>query len=205
MEATANDQTISSGQATATEEYDETKNVYVKNFDLEVTDEMLNDAFKGFGTITSCVVAKNEDGTSRGFGFVAYETTEEAQKAIKEMKGKLMWGSNLYVAQFQKKTDRVAMLAEQMASMKIDREPRLFIKNVHVNVTDMVLKEFLSKYGEVVKAEVQLHKTGISKGLALVTFKEFADAKAAVKASREDKMDELLGKKLIVSFDKGRR
>lgn len=53
-------------------------NVYVKNLPESVTDEEFTKMFSKFGITTSAIVARNEDGVSKGFGFINYEKSEEA-------------------------------------------------------------------------------------------------------------------------------
>jgi polyadenylate-binding protein len=57
-------------------------NLYVKNLDDTVSDEKLKELFSQFGTITSCKVMRDPNGVSRGSGFVAFSTPEEASRAV---------------------------------------------------------------------------------------------------------------------------
>ena len=57
------------------------------------TDEDLKDTFAPFGEVVSASVVRFPDtGRSKGFGFVEYSSTEEAQKAKDEMDGKELQG-----------------------------------------------------------------------------------------------------------------
>merc|ERR1712166_862113 len=58
-------------------------NLYVKNLEDVVTDDMLRDEFAAMGTITSARIMKDmgKDGRSRGFGFVCFSSPEEATRA----------------------------------------------------------------------------------------------------------------------------
>ncbi|KAF2299630.1 hypothetical protein GH714_001275 [Hevea brasiliensis] len=56
-------------------------NLYVKNLDDSITDDKLKDLFSEFGTVTSCKVMRDPSGVSRGSGFVAFSTAEEASRA----------------------------------------------------------------------------------------------------------------------------
>lgn len=62
-------------------------NLYAKNLDPEVTEEVLQEKFSEFGKVTSWVIAKNDDGTSRGFGFVNFENPDDAKKATETLNG----------------------------------------------------------------------------------------------------------------------
>jgi len=53
-----------------------------------LNDETLREMFEKFGKITSHKVMSKDDGKSRGFGFVAFENAEAAEKAVKALNGK---------------------------------------------------------------------------------------------------------------------
>lgn len=83
-------------------------NLFVKNLDDTVTDEILREAFAPFGTITSARVMKDEsnNNVSRGFGFVCYSSPEEATKAVTEMNFKAINGKPITVTLHQRKEVR---------------------------------------------------------------------------------------------------
>ncbi|GFS40041.1 poly(A) binding protein 2 [Actinidia rufa] len=91
-------------------------NLYVKNLDDSVGDDDLKELFSPFGTITSCKVMRDPNGISKGSGFVAYSTPEEASRALLEMNGKMVASKPLYVAHAQRKEDRRARLQVQFFS-----------------------------------------------------------------------------------------
>ncbi|KAL5701726.1 hypothetical protein ACHQM5_027035 [Ranunculus cassubicifolius] len=92
-------------------------NLYVKNIDKSVDDEKLEELFFKFGRITSCNVMLDSQGLSKGFGFVAFSSCEEASKAVKEMNGKMISSNpkRLYVAVAQRKEERKLMLQARFA------------------------------------------------------------------------------------------
>ncbi|KAH7523654.1 hypothetical protein FEM48_Zijuj06G0034800 [Ziziphus jujuba var. spinosa] len=93
-------------------------NLYVKNLDDSIGDEKLKELFSGFGTITSFKVMRDPSGVSRGSGFVAFSTSEEASRALAEMNGKMIVSKPLYVAPAQRKEERRARLQAQFSQMR---------------------------------------------------------------------------------------
>ncbi|KAK3231340.1 hypothetical protein Dsin_003221 [Dipteronia sinensis] len=93
-------------------------NLYVKNLDDSIDDEKLKELFSEFGTITSCKVMRDPSGISRGSGFVAFSTPEEAARALQEMNGKMIVSKPLYVALAQRKEERRARLQAQFSQMR---------------------------------------------------------------------------------------
>ncbi|KAI9165758.1 hypothetical protein LWI28_019902 [Acer negundo] len=93
-------------------------NLYVKNLDDSFTDDKLKELFSEFGTIASCKVMRDPNGISRGSGFVAFSTAEEASRALAEMNGKMVVSKPLYVALAQRKEERRARLQAQFSQMR---------------------------------------------------------------------------------------
>ncbi|CAA2964394.1 polyadenylate-binding 8-like [Olea europaea subsp. europaea] len=93
-------------------------NLYVKNLDDSIGDDELREVFSPFGSITSCKVMRDPKGISRGSGFVAFLSPEEASRALLEMNGKIIVSKPLYVAPAQRKEDRRARLQAQFSQVR---------------------------------------------------------------------------------------
>lgn len=65
-------------------------NLYVKNIDPDVTEETLTQKFSEFGKITNLIIMKDEDNQPKGFGFINFETPEEAKHAVEAMNGAVL-------------------------------------------------------------------------------------------------------------------
>lgn len=89
---------------------DKFTNLYVKNLDESVTDEILQEVFGEIGTLSSAVVMKDDEGKSKGFGFVNYEKSEDAHTAVEKLNGHKHEETEWEVTKAQKKAEREAEL-----------------------------------------------------------------------------------------------
>lgn len=62
-------------------------NLFVKNLDTGISEEVLTEKFSQFGKILSLVISKDENGASKGFGFVNFDKPEEAKCAVEALYG----------------------------------------------------------------------------------------------------------------------
>jgi len=74
------------------------KKLFVGGLSWDTTDAGLNSAFARFGTISEAkVVTDRDSGRSRGFGFVTFEDSEQADQAVSAMNGATLDGRTLNV------------------------------------------------------------------------------------------------------------
>ncbi|KAJ4816059.1 glycine-rich RNA-binding-like protein [Rhynchospora pubera] len=72
---------------------DPNPSLFVSGLSKRTTSEGLKEAFKKFGRVMHArVVTDRNSGYSRGFGFVRYETVEEAARGIEGLDGKFLGG-----------------------------------------------------------------------------------------------------------------
>ncbi|XP_053785618.1 polyadenylate-binding protein 1 [Desmodus rotundus] len=159
-------------------------NVYIKNFGEDMDDERLKDLFGKFGPALSVKVMTDENGKSKGFGFVSFERHEDAQKAVDEMNGKELNGKQIYVGRAQKKVERQTELKRKFEQMKQDRITRyqgvnLYVKNLDDGIDDERLRKEFSPFGTITSAKVMM-EGGRSKGFGFVCFSSPEEATKAV-------------------------
>lgn len=127
-----------------------------------------------------------EDGKSKGFGFVAFETTEAAEAAVQALNGKDMGeGKSLYVARAQKKAERQQELKRKFEELKKKRHEsafgvNLYVKNLDDSIDDERLCKEFSPYGTITSAKVMTDEEGRSKGFGFVCFISANEATCAV-------------------------
>ncbi|KAK3539520.1 hypothetical protein QTP70_009498 [Hemibagrus guttatus] len=128
--------------------------VFVKNLDYSVDDRCLHEAFLPFGTVISAKVTV-ENGRSRGFGFVSYSSPKEAEKAIKEMNGKMMGRRPIYVTLANNTKQRKASLTqtEQWTKSSCPTEPHprphRFMQRVHSHHHNRLRSDMHKEYADV--------------------------------------------------------
>uniref|UniRef100_A0A8C2FDU0 Polyadenylate-binding protein n=1 Tax=Cyprinus carpio TaxID=7962 RepID=A0A8C2FDU0_CYPCA len=171
-------------------------NIFIKNLEKSIDSEGLYDIFSSFGTILSCKVVCDENG-SKGFGFVHFETHEAAGKAIEKLNGMLINEQNVFVGHFKSQKQREA---EMQARNK--EFTNIFIKNFGTDVNDEMLMEIFSKFGPTLSVRVMTDEKGNSRGFGFASFEKHSDARRAVE---ELNQTELSGRKVFVGRAQKRR
>lgn len=70
--------------------------IFMQNLDESIDNVKLHEMFGKFGNIMSCKVVTFQDGKSRGYGFVQFETEESANAAIDNVNGTMVGGKQMY-------------------------------------------------------------------------------------------------------------
>ncbi|KAL3538857.1 hypothetical protein ACH5RR_002223 [Cinchona calisaya] len=183
---------------------DKTKftNVFVKNLSESTTDEDLKKVFGEFGTLTSVVVMRDEDGKSKCFGFVNFENPEDAAIAVEALDGYKFDNKEWFVGKAQKKSEREQELKlrfEQSVKEAADKSQglNLYIKNLDDSISDDKLMELFSPFGVITSCKVMRDPNGISRGSGFVAFSTPEEASRAL-SEMNGKM--VVGKPLYVAL-----
>ncbi|KXL46001.1 hypothetical protein M433DRAFT_107405 [Acidomyces richmondensis BFW] len=134
-------------------------NVYVKNIEPEVTDDQFRELFEKYGEITSASLAHDQEGKSRGFGFVNFAKHEDASHAVEELNDSDFHGQKLYVGRAQKKHEREEELRRQYEAQRQEKSAKyqgvnLYVKNLADEVDDEELRNIFEPYGAITSAKV---------------------------------------------------
>merc|ERR1711871_223129 len=123
------------------------RNLFVKNLPRSFSKQQLRDLFKAYGSITSTVVMLNEDGTSKGFGFVEFESQEIAAAAMTALdKTEVEGGRTIGVSFARKSGDPIP-----------PRPIKLLVRQIHPWVTPQLLRDTLAleSFGSVRDVRVE--------------------------------------------------
>ncbi|WFD27678.1 Protein phosphatase PP2A regulatory subunit B [Malassezia nana] len=160
-------------------------NVYVKNLDTAVTQEEFEKLFEKYGTITSAALATDEEGKSRGFGFVNFAEHAQAAKAVEELNDTEFHGQKLFLGRAQKKSEREEELRKAYEAAKNEKLSKyqgvnLYIKNLPEDFDDERLQEEFAPFGTTTSAKVMRTPTGASRGFGFVCYSAPEEANKAV-------------------------
>ncbi|GKT94261.1 polyadenylate-binding protein [Colletotrichum tofieldiae] len=150
-------------------------NVFIKNLDVAIDNKALHDTFAAFGNILSCKVAQDENGNSKGYGFVHYETDEAASQAIKHVNGMLLNEKKVYVGHHIPKKDRQSKFEEMKANFT-----NIYVKNIANEVTDDEFRDLFTAFGDVTSSSLARDQEGKSRGFGFVNFTTHEAAAKAV-------------------------
>ncbi|KAI3432336.1 hypothetical protein D9Q98_003894 [Chlorella vulgaris] len=159
-------------------------NVFVKNLDESLSDEEVQAMFAEHGTVNSCIIMRDDDGKSKGFGFVNFEAPEQAASAVQALNGKDVGGKELFVGRAQKKAEREAMLRAKFEELRAERIAKyqgmnLYVKNLHDDIDDETLRTEFSQFGTITSAKVMV-EAGKSRGFGFVCYASPEEATRAV-------------------------
>lgn len=160
-------------------------NIFIKNISKSIGEERMKEIFSKFGKITSAVLMKDTENSSKGFGFINYETHEQAQAAVDEMNGKDLEGSQIYVGRAQKKSERERELKDMFEKLKRERMSKyqgvnLYVKNLDESIDDAKLRQEFAHLGTITSAKVMRDEKSSSKGFGFVCFATPEEATKAV-------------------------
>lgn len=81
--------------------------LFVGGLPYSTNDQELQDLFASYGTVASAVVISDrETGRSKGFGFVEFESADEAKAAIQALDGSELGGRKIIVNEARPREER---------------------------------------------------------------------------------------------------
>jgi len=181
-------------------------NVYIKDLAPDITENDLDNSFGQYGKITSTAIMKNEDGSSKGFGFVNFDVHEDAVRASNELNNAPMGNEQkrIVCCRAQKKVERLNELKNKYKIIKMEQFSKyngvnLYVKYLEDDIKEEQLRKEFSVFGTIRSLKIVIDDKQHSRGFGFICFES---AEAAQRAIAEMNNRPLSGtsKPLYVTF-----
>jgi len=159
-------------------------NVYVKDIDLEVSDDELKRLFEQYGPVNSHLIKRDEKtGVSEGYGFVNFLNHEDAKQAADKLNGQKLRNKQLICCRAQKKSEREAKLKREWEQQKFNKyhNINLYVKHIEDDVDEETLRKEFAQYGEIKSCKIAQDEKGFSKGFGFICYATPEEAQRAIK------------------------
>ena len=155
----------------------------MQNLDKAIDNKALYETFSAFGTITSCKIATDPLGQSKGYGFVQFEQDEAAQNAISKLNGMLLNDKQVFVGPFIRRQER----DNSGSKTKFNN---VYVKNLSDSTAEDDLKKIFGEYGAITSVVVMRDGDGKSKCFGFINFEDPEDAALAVEGLNGKKFED---------------
>jgi polyadenylate-binding protein len=162
-------------------------NVYVKNIPQDWDEIKFSEVFGQFGKVTSVALRQAGDKHSGlKYGFVNFETHEEASHAVEGGNQLEFNGQKLFCDRFQKRNERMSLLGklyEERRREKVEKfkNLNLYVKNLDDDVDEAKLRELFAPFGDISSCVIMRDEKG-SRGFGFVCYSNADDANKALES-----------------------
>jgi splicing factor 3B subunit 4 len=152
-------------------EQDKEATVYIGNLDERVTDSLVWELMLQAGRIVNVHLPKDRvTQTHQGYGFVEFQTEEDAEYAAKIMNQVRLYGKPIRVNKAS---------ADKQKTLEVGAE--LFIGNLDPMVDEKTLYDTFGRFGTLVAApKIARDEANLSKGYGFVSFADFDSSDDAI-------------------------
>jgi RNA-binding protein 39 len=175
------------------------RTVFVSQLTMKVKESDLEDFFGQIGKVNTVTMIRDKyTNKHKGFAYVEMAQLEDVPNCLV---------FNNVVPNFQKfpiavkasEAEKNFVAKKESAAGVNEQGPdcRIYVGNIHVSVSELMLRELLEQYGEVESVVIHKDETGSSKGYAFARFRTF---ESATKAMRELGGQSLMGRQLKVGY-----
>lgn len=140
----------------------ENTRVFIGNIYYTLTIPDLMNIFSKAGNIQKLDLFKDEQGKSRGCGIIQYDSRKSALDAIS-----MFHNIELY--------SRLITVKEDSTFYSQQKPAQIVLKNMPATVTWQQLKDVCREMGNVLRADVKIHKNGTATGTVLFDLEDQAE------------------------------
>lgn len=159
-------------------------NLYKKNLPQDYSDQDLAKLVEGCGKVKSMkAIIDKQTNKCKGFGFIDFETTEDAKAAI---------------AQLQKK-GYVAQLAKSNQQQEQDTT-NLYFANLDPQMTEQDLRQALSQHGNVISVRILRDQNKVSRGVGFARMGDRDQCQAIINRFHNQSFPDFSDRQVHVKF-----
>ena len=126
------------------------QSLLIKNIDINMTQEEFYKKFLEYGDIVSGKIEYDENGISKGFGYIYYYTEESAEEAKKKLNGKIFFGKPIEIVNL--------IPGKKNKSNTIT----LFVLNIPSDIDKEKLLQIFEKFGTVTNISIYNKRFGFA-------------------------------------------
>jgi len=162
------------------------QNLIINYLPPDLDSASLRHLFEQFGTITNCkVVLDHETGLSKGYGFVKFQTKDQAEKAIVKLNHHQIGSKTLKVS-YARRT--LKQKGGDGGNSKV-QHTNLYIANLDKHIDSGDLQHQFSSCGYIVQCRVLKDEQGATRRIGFVRYDTHESALKAIKRYDGKKMD----------------
>ena len=139
------------------------RNLLIKNIDINMSQMEFYNIFLKYGDISSGKIEYDENGISKGFGYIYYYDKESAENAKNELNNKEFYGKKIQI---------VNLIPSKVK--KTINNNTIFVLNLPNNITEKEIRSIFEKYGEI--ADISL----TNKGYAFIKYNSAESASSCI-------------------------
>lgn len=185
------------------------RTLFVRSIPSDATNDSLSEFFSQFVPVKHAVVVKDKEGNSRGFGFVSFQSDDDAVTALEKSK-KTKFNNRLLSVDVAKRRARKGKDGEAEERPKVKptaaqedehvrvKTAKIIVRNLPWSFRDASkLSKLFNKYGTIKDSCIPRKNGGKMSGFGFVTMTRHAAALKAVEGSKGLKID---GRRVTVAL-----
>lgn len=181
-----------------------TSTLFIRNLSFSSTNEQLREIFEPLEGFMSAKIKMKPDPKkpgkflSMGFGFLEFQSKQQAEAALDAMDGYKLDGHELLIRTSHKAVDAAeARRVEDEAKKMAGRKTKIIIKNLPFETSKRDIRALFSSYGQLRSIRLPKKFDSSTRGFA---FADFVTAREAENAMVALKDTHLLGRRLVLEF-----
>ncbi|KAK4067806.1 hypothetical protein Trihar35433_6366 [Trichoderma harzianum] len=169
------------GNAPLTEDERDRRTVFVQQLAARLRTRELKEFFEKVGAVNEAQIVKDRiSGRSKGVGYVEFKNEDSVQLAL-QLTGQKLLGIPVIVQHTEAEKNRQARNPDS-SNGHPNSIPfhRLYVGNIHFNVTEQDLQAVFEPFGELEFVQLQKDDNGRSRGYGFVQFRDAGQAREAL-------------------------